>query len=100
MTEAFFFPRHPGLSLREIVALTGAEPRPGAELDRRVTGIAALDHAGPGDLCFLDSAKFADQAAACQAGACLTAARLGHLLPDRVSALYARAPYRAFVEVS
>ena len=100
MTEAFFFRRHSGLTLREIVALTGAEPRPGTDLDRRVTGIGALDHAAPGDLCFFDSAKLAAQAATCQAGACLTTARLGHLLPDRVSVLYAREPYRAFVEVS
>ena len=100
MTEALFFPRPSGLTLREIIALAGAEGRPGADLDRRITGIAALDRAAPGDLCFLDSAGLAGQAASCQAGACLTAARLGHLLPDRVSVLHAREPYRAFVEVA
>jgi UDP-3-O-[3-hydroxymyristoyl] glucosamine N-acyltransferase len=100
MTEAFFFQRRSGLSLREIVALTGAEPQRGAELDRRITGIAALDRAGANDLCFLDSAKFADRASICQAGACLTPERFAHLLPDRVSLLYASEPQRAFVEVS
>jgi len=30
--------------VREIAALTGAKPRPGA--DRRITGIAALDRVG------------------------------------------------------
>jgi UDP-3-O-[3-hydroxymyristoyl] glucosamine N-acyltransferase len=100
MTEAFFFQRRAGLTLREIVALTGAEPRRGADLDRRVTGIAALDRAAPGDLCFLDKAKFAGQASICQAGACLAPERLAHLLPDCVSVLHAREPYRAFVEVS
>jgi UDP-3-O-[3-hydroxymyristoyl] glucosamine N-acyltransferase len=100
MTEAFFFQRRSGLTLREIVALTGAESRPDAELDRRVTGIAALDCATASDVCFLDSAKFADQASTCEAGACLTPERLAHLLPGGVSLLIAREPYRAFVEVA
>jgi len=100
MTEAFFFRRHSGLTLREIVALTGAKPPPGADLDRRITGIAVLDRATPGDLCFLDKAKFAGQASICEAGACLAPERLAHLLPDCVSVLYARQPYRAFVEVA
>jgi UDP-3-O-[3-hydroxymyristoyl] glucosamine N-acyltransferase len=100
MTEAFFFQRHSGLTLREIVALTGAAPQLGAELDRRITGIAALDHAAQGDLCFLDSAKFAEQASICEAGACLTTQRLAHFLPVQVSLLHAREPYPAFVEVS
>jgi UDP-3-O-[3-hydroxymyristoyl] glucosamine N-acyltransferase len=100
MTEAFFFQRRSGLSLREIVALTGAEPQRGADLDRRITGIAALDRAAADDLCFLDSVKFADRASICQAGACLTPERFAHLLPDRVSLLYASEPHRAFVEVA
>jgi UDP-3-O-[3-hydroxymyristoyl] glucosamine N-acyltransferase len=100
MTEAFFFQRRPGPTLREIIALTGAEPQRGADLDRRISGIAALDRAAPGDLCFLDSAKFSAQASICEAGACLTSERLAHLLPERVSVLCAREPYRAFVEVS
>jgi UDP-3-O-[3-hydroxymyristoyl] glucosamine N-acyltransferase len=100
MTEAFFFQRRSGLTLREIVALIGAEPQPGAELDRRVNGIAALDRAGSSDICFLDSAKFASQASVCNAGACLTLERLAHLVPTHVSLLYAGEPYRAFVEVS
>jgi UDP-3-O-[3-hydroxymyristoyl] glucosamine N-acyltransferase len=100
MTEAFFFQRRSGLSLREIVALTGAEPQRGAELDRRITGIATLDRAAAGDLCFLDNAKFADRASICRAGACLTSERFAHFLPSRVSLLCVRQPYRTFVEVS
>jgi UDP-3-O-[3-hydroxymyristoyl] glucosamine N-acyltransferase len=100
MTESFFFQRRAGLTLREIAALTGAEPRLGAALDRRITGIAPLERAGSGDLCFLDNAKYAGQAAGCEAAACLTLERLAHLLPGRVSVLCAREPYRAFVEVS
>src|SRR5215472_8076252 len=100
MTEAFFFKRRGGLTLREIGALTGAIPPQDAELDRRVSGIAALDRAAPGDLCFLDSAKLAAQAAVCEGSACLTSERLAHLLPAGVSLLLVGEPYRAFVEVA
>src|SRR5207244_1682191 len=72
MTEPFFFNRGRGLSVREIAALTGATPRPGADLDRRITGIAALDQAAPSDLAFLDKAKYASPLSASGAGACLT----------------------------
>jgi UDP-3-O-[3-hydroxymyristoyl] glucosamine N-acyltransferase len=100
MTEAFFFPRPPGLTLGAIAELTGATPQPGADLDRRITGIATLDRATAHDLCFLDGLKFARQAALCEAGACLTAERFAYLLPNGVSVLYAREPYRAFVETA
>lgn len=100
MSEAFFFPRRGGLTLREIGALSGAVPQREAELDRRISGIAALDRAAPGDLCFLDSAKLAAQAALCEGGACLTNARLAHLLPAGMNLLFVDEPYRAFVEVA
>ncbi|MEA2906596.1 MAG: UDP-3-O-[3-hydroxymyristoyl] glucosamine N-acyltransferase [Alphaproteobacteria bacterium] len=88
------------LTLREIAALTGAEPRPGADLDHRVTGIAPLDRATPSDVTFLDHARYADQAATTAAGICLTLDRLASALPDRVIVLCVRAPYAAFVEVA
>jgi UDP-3-O-[3-hydroxymyristoyl] glucosamine N-acyltransferase len=100
MSAPYFFKSRPGLTLREIAALTGAEPRAGAELDRRITGIAALDRATPRDLAFLDNAKYADQAATTAAGACLASERLAAGVPERVSVLRAREPYRAFVEVA
>ncbi|HEY6258306.1 MAG TPA: UDP-3-O-(3-hydroxymyristoyl)glucosamine N-acyltransferase [Xanthobacteraceae bacterium] len=100
MTEAFFFKRRGGLTLREIAALTGAALQRGAEPDRRISGIAALDRAAASDLCVLDNAKFAEQAASCEAGGCLTGERLAHLLPAGVSVLLIGEPYRAFVEVA
>jgi UDP-3-O-[3-hydroxymyristoyl] glucosamine N-acyltransferase len=100
MTEPFFFNRGCGLSVREIVALTGAKPRPGADLDRRITGIAALDHASPSDLAFLDKAKYATQLPASGAGACLTTERYADRAPAHTSVLCVAEPYRAFVEVT
>src|SRR5258706_2589928 len=100
MSAPYFFKPRPGLTVREIAALTGAEPGSGAELDRRVTGIAALDRATPHDLVFIDSPKYADLAAATAAGVCLAGERLAARVPARVSVLQAREPYRAFLDVA
>ena len=100
MSAPFFFKRGAGLSLSEIATLTGGEPSAGADLDRRIGAIAPLDRASPSDLAFLESAKYAEQAAMTVAGACLTTARFRDVLPDRVSVIVVREPYRAFVEVA
>ena len=97
MTEPAFFKRPQGLSAGEIAALTGAEPQAGAKLDRRITGIAPLDRAGPGDLTFIDHEKFAGELASARAGICLTTGRFADRVPAHVTLLIAREPYRAFV---
>jgi len=100
MTEPFFFDRGPGLTVREIAALAGADLEPGANLDRRITGVAALDRAARDDLAFLDKPKYAAQLAATSAGACLTTARYAKHAPSHVSVLRVAEPYRAFVDVT
>jgi UDP-3-O-[3-hydroxymyristoyl] glucosamine N-acyltransferase len=100
MSAPFFFKRGAGLSLREIATLVGGEPRAGADLDRRISAIAPLDRAGPSDLAFLESPKYAQQAATTVAGACLTTERFNDALPGRIGVLTVREPYRAFVEVA
>ena len=100
MSGPFFFHRGHGLTVREIAAIAGAKPHRAAEPERRITGIASLDRAGPGDLAFFDKAKYLDEFVATGAGACLTVERLASRVPDRVSVLFAPEPYRAFVEVA
>jgi len=100
MSAPFFFKRSGGLTLQEIASLVGGEPRQGADLDRRISGIAPLDRAAPSELSFLDSGKYAQQAATTVAGACLTTERFRDALPGRVSVLTVGEPYRAFVEVA
>src|SRR5205807_5970384 len=100
MTEPIFFRPPAGLTLREIIALTGAILQGGVDVDLRLTGIAALDRATRDDLCFLDSAKLGAQAAGCEGGACLTQERFAGLLSDGIAVLLTREPYRAFVEVA
>jgi UDP-3-O-[3-hydroxymyristoyl] glucosamine N-acyltransferase len=100
MTEPFFHPRPLGLTVREIVDLAEAAPEANADLDRRITGIAALDLAGSRDLTFLDNPKYADQLAATHAGVCFTSRRFAGRAPAGVAVLVAREPYRAFVAVA
>jgi UDP-3-O-[3-hydroxymyristoyl] glucosamine N-acyltransferase len=100
MSAPFFFKRSGGLSLQEIASLVGGEPRQGADLDRRISGIAPLDRAAPSELSFLEAPKYVPQAATTVAGVCLTTLRFIDALPSRVSVLTVREPYRAFVEVA
>ena len=100
MTEPLFFERPNGLTAQEIVALTGAVARPGAAPGRRVSGIAALDRAGPRDLAFLQNPKYAAPFATTRAGMCLTTERFADAAPPHVAVLVTAAPYRAFVAVA
>ena len=97
MSEPVFLRHTDGLTLDEIVALTGATPPSGAPLTCRIVDVAPLDRAAPADISFLDNRRYAVAAATTHAGACLTTAVLAKELPARVVALVVREPYRAFV---
>jgi UDP-3-O-[3-hydroxymyristoyl] glucosamine N-acyltransferase len=100
MTSLSFAPAVSPLSLGEIAALTGATLAGTARADLVINNIAALDRAGPGDLAFIDSVKYADQLRQTRASACLASARFEKLAPAHVAVLRAREPYRAFVTVA
>lgn len=100
MTEFSFFARATDLSVAEIAALTGAEPCGGADLSRRLTGIAPIDQAGAGDLSFVSEARFAASLKRTQAGAVLTSERFMRHAPEGVAMLLIRRPYDAFVAVA
>ena len=100
MSEPVFLRRASGLTLGEVADLCGAEPPDKPARARHIDNIAALDRAGPRDLCFFDNKSFAAAAGATHAGACLTTPALAQLLPERVVALVVREPYRAFVKVA
>jgi UDP-3-O-[3-hydroxymyristoyl] glucosamine N-acyltransferase len=99
MTEPHFFERPNGLTAQEIAALTGAVAR-GDAAARRISGIAPLDRASPGDLAFMQSPKYAAQFAATRAGICLTTEKFAGSAPPHVAVLVTPAPYRAFVMVA
>jgi UDP-3-O-[3-hydroxymyristoyl] glucosamine N-acyltransferase len=97
MSDAKFVPDVAPLSLREIAELTGAVLAPGGNADLRISNIAALDRAGPGDLAFIDSVKYVGQLRETRASACFTGARFEKQAPPHVAVLRSREPYRAFV---
>ena len=100
MTEPQFLKQTKGLTVRDIVALTGAKPSEGADLDRRIVDVAPLDTAGPADLTFLDQPKYAAELAHTHAAVCFVSARLAARVPPHVVALTSEAPYRALVAVA
>jgi UDP-3-O-[3-hydroxymyristoyl] glucosamine N-acyltransferase len=94
----FFGPKS-SLSIGEIAALTGSEPRPGTDLARRITNIAPIDLAGPQDLTFLDNFKFTSELATTRAGAILISGRFEPQAPAHLTTLRSSEPYKAFVVV-
>jgi UDP-3-O-[3-hydroxymyristoyl] glucosamine N-acyltransferase len=100
MSEPIFLRHSQGLTLEEIVALTGATGLAPKLHSRRIVNVAPLDRAGPHDLAFFDNNRFSSAAGETHAGACLTTAAQAKVLPAGVAALTVREPYRAFVAVA
>ncbi|MBL8590467.1 MAG: UDP-3-O-(3-hydroxymyristoyl)glucosamine N-acyltransferase, partial [Methylobacteriaceae bacterium] len=98
MSEPIFFRRALSPTIADIAAWTGADVSgvDPAALARVVTGLAALDRAGPSDLVFLDNPKYADDLAETRAAACLTTQRFAPRVPAGVVGLFVADPYRAF----
>jgi UDP-3-O-[3-hydroxymyristoyl] glucosamine N-acyltransferase len=99
MGKRHFFKPPKGLTVGEIVALTGAQPRAGARLDQVMADIAALDRAGPSDLVFVDSHRQAEALTQSCAGACLTTEQFESAAPAGTIVLRTSEPYPAFVAV-
>jgi UDP-3-O-[3-hydroxymyristoyl] glucosamine N-acyltransferase len=92
-----FLPNAHGLTIAEIVALTGVEPGSGVSLDRRIMDIAPLDTARASDVSFMDNMKYLGALATTRAGACLLTPRFASKAPDGLAVLITPEPYRAFV---
>jgi UDP-3-O-[3-hydroxymyristoyl] glucosamine N-acyltransferase len=100
MNEPVFLRHSRGLTIEEIVALTGATLASPSRHGRRVVNVAPLDRASPHDLTFFDNRRFAAAASETHAGVCLTKTTLAGDLPAKVVVLTVRDPYRAFVTVA
>jgi UDP-3-O-[3-hydroxymyristoyl] glucosamine N-acyltransferase len=68
-------------SPEEVVAMVGAKSTRG-QTDRMITGLAALETAGPGDLSFLGNAKYRPQVAASRASLILLPADFADAPPE------------------
>ena len=99
MSKRSFFDRPSGLTIAEIVALTGAETSDTTRLSHLIRDVAAIDHAGPTDLTFIESNKYADALATTHAGACLMPARFESRAPNGLIVLRTSEAFQAFVAV-
>lgn len=63
-----------------------------------ITGLAALDNSGPGDLSFLSNSVYADQLAACKASAVIVEEKYVDSCP--LNALVSSAPYVCFARAT
>jgi UDP-3-O-[3-hydroxymyristoyl] glucosamine N-acyltransferase len=100
MADSVFFPEPRPISLRDVVALTGAEPAAGADLDRMIGGIAPVEAAGPADICYADGARYLQSAKRTQAGACFVAAKNADMIPAGTVTLVTADPHRALALVT
>jgi UDP-3-O-[3-hydroxymyristoyl] glucosamine N-acyltransferase len=92
-----FFDRPSGLTIAEIISLTRAECGDAQRLSHLILDVAPLDLAGPNDLAFIESSKYADALTSTRAGACLMLQRFESRAPRGVIVLRTHEPYRAFV---
>jgi UDP-3-O-[3-hydroxymyristoyl] glucosamine N-acyltransferase len=98
MSDPRFFATPEPLSLADIAALTGAELR--GDGGRVITGVAAIEQAGPSDLAYLDNAAYAAAIGTTRAAACVVAPKLFDKAPPDLPLLIADDPYRVFAQAA
>ena len=99
MTKRSFFDSPRGLTIAEIIALTGAETSDATRLSHLIRDVAPIDHAGPTDLTFIEGNKYVDALATTHAGACLMSARFESRAPNGLIVLRTSEAFHAFVTV-
>jgi UDP-3-O-[3-hydroxymyristoyl] glucosamine N-acyltransferase len=100
MSEPVFYRRSPGLTVADIVKLTGADVIGAAPADRRIADVAAPERAGPGDVTFIDGEDEEQRLRLSQAGACFMPAKMPITLSAQTVGLAVENPYRAFVQTA
>lgn len=98
MADPRFFPNGRPQRLADIAAAAGATFAGDAE--RRFTGVAPLQAAGPEDVSFLDNRRYAPLLQATGAGAVVLAPAFAGQVPTGAVALVAAQPYLGFARVA
>lgn len=100
MADSRFFTRAAPMTLDRIAEIAEGEPAPGTDSTQLITDVAPVETAGPGDLTFYESPRFAKAFAATTASACLVKPEDAGIAPDSVALVYCARPYRAFALVA
>lgn len=99
MADPRFFTNRGPMTLGALAAMVSADLERG-DPDLEVHDVRPLDEAGPHHLTFLDNPKYAAQARATRAAACLVGAGQVELLPPGVAPLVVAEPYRAWARLA
>ena len=100
MADPVFFASPHALTVAEIAALTEGRIGEGADVSRRITGLAPLETAEFGDVTFFADRRLVRALAGTRAGACFCKPRDVALLPEAVVAIETGNPHEAFVKVA
>src|SRR4028119_1667709 len=87
------------LSLADVAAMAEADLPVGADPTAVVSGAAPLEDAGPEDVAYVESGKYAEALAHTRAGVCLVPARFRDAVPAGAVALVCKQPHLAFARV-
>src|SRR5215218_664371 len=87
------------LSLADVAAIAEADLPAGADPTAVVRGAAPLEDAGPADVVYVESGKYAEALAHTRAGVCLVPARFRGAVPAGAVALVCKQPHLAFARV-
>ena len=87
-------------SVADIAALLSLDLGAGADRTRVMTGVAALDRAGPDDVTFLENTLYKDALLKTRAGVALVAAPFASYVPAATIALIVPHPHAAFAMVA
>src|SRR5215475_3099556 len=98
MTDSRFYDRAGPFTLGEIAARIGAEPAKGDPAELKLTDVAALESAEPGDISLFSDAKYANAFAVTKASVVITNDKLA-TLPHGVVVLIVPNPRLAFAQV-
>lgn len=99
MTEPVFFPLATSLTIGEVAALCGTAVPDGVDAGRSVSGAAALETAGPGDIAYMDNPKYVEALVSTKAGCILVSSRFADRAPASAVVLVSATPYHAFARV-
>jgi UDP-3-O-[3-hydroxymyristoyl] glucosamine N-acyltransferase len=98
MRHPGFFERAGPFPLHVLATRLGVEIAAADDRARTIEDVKSLSEAGPADLSFAESRKYAGQLSATQAGACVLAESLAESTPAHTVAMVSPTPYRSFIQ--
>ncbi len=100
MADPRFFKVGGPFTLSRLAKISGASIRKRDEAGTVIKDVAPLDVAGPGEISFLDSKRYAQAFAKSRAGACVVGPQWASMAPDGMALLLSENPCLAFARIA